>query len=300
MSQVGCETWVWNATKRHSVRMTLELKHCAISPLKISRNSALPASAIGVSCWWQSPRAWRKLHIGMDADTGEIVAATLTTNDLDDASQIGSLLDQVEGPLISFTGDGAYDQDSVYGAVINRDPDAAVVVPPRATAVPSEMAATEPTQRDRHLQSIAEKGRIGWQRMSGYNKRSRVEASIGRYKQVIGSGLRFRNDERRATEPSSASAIAASSISFLVTATAAISLLSASTSICSFRHDRRRDAPCFSTSHSPAPPSFRPVLSTSRCSGPVSGRRSDGTSSVFARRLSVEGSKRRGQARAVR
>jgi hypothetical protein len=145
-------------------------------------------------------RAWRKLHIGMDADTGEIVAATLTTNDLDDASQIGPLPDQVEGPLILFTGDGAYDQDSVYGAVTDRDPDAAVVAPPRATAVPSETAATEPTQRDRHLQCIAEKGRIGWQKMSGYNKRSRVEATIGRYKQVIGDGLRFRKDERRATE----------------------------------------------------------------------------------------------------
>jgi len=145
-------------------------------------------------------RAWRKLHIGMDADSGEIVAATLTTNDVDDGSQTGRLLDQVEGPLISFTGDGAYDQDCVYGAVTDRDPDAAVVAPPRATAVPSETAATEPTQRDRHLQCIAEKGRIGWQKMSGYNKRSRVEATIGRYKQVIGDGLRFRKDERRATE----------------------------------------------------------------------------------------------------
>ena len=37
-------------------------------------------------------------------------------------------------------------------------------------------------------------------KMSGYNKRSRVEATIGRYKQVIGDGLRFRKDERRATE----------------------------------------------------------------------------------------------------
>jgi hypothetical protein len=75
--------------------------------------------------------------------------------------------------LISFTGDGAYDQDSVYRTVTDGDPDAVVVVPPRATAVPSETAETEPTQRDRHLQCIAEKGRIGWQKMSGYNKRSR-------------------------------------------------------------------------------------------------------------------------------
>jgi hypothetical protein len=145
-------------------------------------------------------RTWRKLHIGMDADTREVVAAILTTNDADDASQIGPLLDQVEGPLSSFTGDGAYDQDSVYRVVTDRDPAAAVVVPPRATAVPSDAADIEPTQRDRHLQCIVEKGRIGWQKMSGYNKRSRVEATIGRYKQVIGDALRFRKDERRATE----------------------------------------------------------------------------------------------------
>src|SRR5882757_3373562 len=136
----------------------------------------------------------------MDADTGEIVAAELTTNDVDDASRVGPLLDQVVGPVASFTGDGAYDQDSIYRSVIDRDPDAAVIVPPRTTAVPSETAETEPTQRDRHLQCIAEKGGMAWQMTSGYNKRSRVEAVIGRFKLVIGDGLRFREDGRRATE----------------------------------------------------------------------------------------------------
>jgi hypothetical protein len=66
--------------------------------------------------------------------------------------------------------------------------------------VPSAAAATDPTQRDRHLQNIAEKGRIGWQKISGYNRRSRIETAIGRYKQVIGDGLRSRKDRRRATE----------------------------------------------------------------------------------------------------
>jgi hypothetical protein len=145
-------------------------------------------------------RSWRKLHIGTDANTGEIVATALTTNDVDDASQIGRLLDQVERPVASFTGDGAYDQDSVYRTITARDPEAAVVVPPRATAVPSETAETEPTQRDRHLERIAEKGRIGWQKVSGYTKRSRVETAIGRYKQVVGDGLGFRKDRRRTTE----------------------------------------------------------------------------------------------------
>jgi IS5 family transposase len=70
-------------------------------------------------------RSWRKLHIGVDADTGRIVASTLTANDVDDASQVGRLLDQVAGPVASFTADGAYDQDGVYGEVAARHPDAA-------------------------------------------------------------------------------------------------------------------------------------------------------------------------------
>src|SRR4051795_1781406 len=60
-------------------------------------------------------RSWRKLPLGVDAETGRIVAATLTDRDQDDAAQVGPLLDQVEAPVASFTGDGAYDQESVLG-----------------------------------------------------------------------------------------------------------------------------------------------------------------------------------------
>jgi hypothetical protein len=89
-------------------------------------------------------RSWRKLHIGVDADTGRVVAAALTTNDVDDGSQVGPLLDQIDGPIASFTGDGAYDQDGVYSAVAARHPEAAVIVPPRSNAVPSETAGRRP------------------------------------------------------------------------------------------------------------------------------------------------------------
>jgi hypothetical protein len=122
----------------------------------------------------------------VDADTGEIVAAELTTNDVDDGSQVGALLDQVTGPLASFTGDGAYDRDDVYGAVADRHPEAAVIVPPRSNAVPSELVETVPTQRDRHLQLIAERGRLGWQKAAGYSLRALAEAAIRRFKRVIG------------------------------------------------------------------------------------------------------------------
>jgi len=64
----------------------------------------------------------------------------------------------------------------------------------------SETAETAPTQRDRHLQFIAERGRMAWQKASGYNWRALVEADINRYKRVIGDALRSRTDARRATE----------------------------------------------------------------------------------------------------
>jgi hypothetical protein len=59
-------------------------------------------------------RSWRKLHIAVDADTGKIAAASLTTSDVSDASQVGALLDRTAVPVASFTPDGAYDQDGVY------------------------------------------------------------------------------------------------------------------------------------------------------------------------------------------
>src|SRR5215218_5108010 len=70
----------------------------------------------------------------------------------------------------------------------------------RANAVPSEAAEIAPTQRDRHLQCIAERGRMGWQRASRYNWRALVECDISRWKRVIGDGLRSQTDGRQATE----------------------------------------------------------------------------------------------------
>ena len=148
----------------------------------------------------QRRRAWRKLHIGVDAQTGEILASELTTSDVDDGSQAEPLLDQFAGPLASFTGDGAYDQAGIYSTVAKRHPEADVIVPPRSTAVPSDLAESAPTQRDRHLQSIAERGRIGWQKRSGYTRRALAESAISRLKRVMGDALRSRTDQRRMTE----------------------------------------------------------------------------------------------------
>ena len=151
-------------------------------------------------------RSWRKLHIGVDADSGEIVAVAVTRKDIDDAAMADALLDQITDPVASFTADGVYDDDRVSHAVVERHPDASVIVPPRAGAVASASAETAPTQRDRHLRMITERGRMAWQKASGYNLRAKVEASIGRYKRVIGDAIRSRTDQTEATEVAIAAA----------------------------------------------------------------------------------------------
>jgi hypothetical protein len=116
------------------------------------------------------------------------------------ASQIEALLDQIAAQVELFMGDGAYDRTGVYSTLHERHPDAAVVVPPRANAVLSATADTAPTQRDRHIQRIAENERMAWQRDSQYNHRARVEGQIGRWKPVIGDALRSHSNGAQATE----------------------------------------------------------------------------------------------------
>jgi transposase len=137
-------------------------------------------------------RTWRKLHLAVDPDTGEILASELTTTEDGDASQVGPLLNQISGPIASVAADGAYDGDPVYRTIAERDPAAAVIIPPRSTAVPSSTAETAPTQRDRHLRMIQERGRRGWQKAVNYGRRSLGEVAMMRYKTVIGRRLHAR------------------------------------------------------------------------------------------------------------
>jgi transposase len=147
-------------------------------------------------------RSWRKLHLAVDPESGEILASELTTSEEGDAALVGPLLDQITGAIASVIADGAYDGEPVYRAVAEHQPDppAAVVIPPRASAVPSPTAGTAPTQRDQHLRMIQDRGRMGWQKAVGYGRRSLGETAVFRYKAIIGRRLRARTLPGQKTE----------------------------------------------------------------------------------------------------
>src|SRR4051812_18640769 len=147
-------------------------------------------------------RTWRKLHLAVDPNSGEILASELTTIEEGNAALVGPLLDQITSPIASVTADGAYDGEPVYRAVAERQPapPAAVVIPPRASAVPSPTADTAPSQRDQHIRMIRDKGRLGWQKAVGYGRPSLGETAVFRYKTIIGRGLRAWTLPSRKTE----------------------------------------------------------------------------------------------------
>ena len=82
-----------------------------------------------------------------------------------------------------------------------------MIIPPRASAVASPTADTAPSQRDRHIRMIEDRGRMGWQTAVGYGKRSLGETAVFRYKVIIGRGLRARTLPAQKTEARIACAV---------------------------------------------------------------------------------------------
>jgi hypothetical protein len=146
-------------------------------------------------------RSWRKLHLGLDLVSGQIVCSDLTADDIGDPTALPGLLDQIGSPVDLFLADGAYDGEPTVEALTERfGATIKVTIPPPKNAILSPDAARNPSIRDHHIADIAAHGRMAWQKSSGYNQRSRIETQIGRWKAVIGTKLKARSSENQKTE----------------------------------------------------------------------------------------------------
>jgi hypothetical protein len=146
-------------------------------------------------------RSWRKLHLGLDLVSGQIVCSALTTDDIGDPTVLPTLLDQIDAHVDLFLADGAYDGEPTIDLLTKRFGSAIkVMIPPPKNAVLSPDADQNPSTRDCHIADIAARGRMAWQTSSGYNQRSRGETLMGRWKAVIGPKLKARSFENQKTE----------------------------------------------------------------------------------------------------
>jgi hypothetical protein len=145
-------------------------------------------------------RTWRKLHLGVDERTKEIVAVELTGSRVHDSQPLPTLLAQIPDPIGQVSGDGAYDTRICYEIVLQRG--ATPVFVPRCTA---QLGPTpDPTgwraARNHILQQIAAYGRSAWRVLSGGTRQSVAENTMFRFKMLFGGRLWARSLATQRTE----------------------------------------------------------------------------------------------------
>jgi hypothetical protein len=139
-------------------------------------------------------RVWLKLHLAVDAGTGQIVASDLTTRRTHDCTRIPALLGQIDNRVTSVSADGAYDTEGTYEAAHaqGQGRHVRVLISPRRDAQLSPRPSAALRERNRNIRSIRRLGRREWHKRSGFSRRSMVENTIYRYKTIIGRGVRSR------------------------------------------------------------------------------------------------------------
>ena len=160
---------------------------------------------------WSKHRTWRKVHLGMDEASGELLAVAVTSplrHDKDALTDLLEQVDQLDLSLQQVSGDGGYDFMTCHRDITLRG--ARATIPPRRNACPCRRGETP--QRDaalRRIQELAghsrskkrqEWARQRWKEESGYHRRSLVETAVFRLKSIFGDKLSSRGFEAQANE----------------------------------------------------------------------------------------------------
>lgn len=148
-------------------------------------------------------RTWRKVHVGMCADTGQVVVSGMSSNNVTDEEAMIGMMGAIEGAALGdILGDGAYDTIDCRGAI--DDLGGRPIIPPDKNA---KLQRGQPIkcleERDRAIRRIAELGKEGraqWKRELGYHRRSRVETLMFRFKTILGDKLASRKEWAQITE----------------------------------------------------------------------------------------------------
>lgn len=196
----------YTSLQKRAARLEVAL---AVEPTEGGRDIVIDSTGLKVhgDGEWQARqhgaskrRTWRKLHISIDPNTGEIVAETLTGNDVHDADEVEAHRGQIDNPIERAYADGAYDQRKVYDALECEA--AEPIIPPRKNAKLWQHGnSSQPRHpRDQALRAIRRSGRKVWKLDSGYHRRSLVETAMYRLKTIFGGKLKNRKLHNQQTE----------------------------------------------------------------------------------------------------
>lgn len=141
-------------------------------------------------------RTWRKIHLGIDTQTGELLSVEGSTNDKTDDQMLPKVLGSIDPDIqiAQVHGDECYDRRRSYQAIKERG--AKAVIPPRKGAKIWQHGncKAERLDRDNNLRRIRKIGKKAWKLESGYHQRSKAENAMYRFKTLIGDTLSSRTE----------------------------------------------------------------------------------------------------------
>ena len=144
----------------------------------------------------KDPQQWRKIHLGLDEATQEVLAVVISERHRHDKIYLPEILDQIDEPIAQASLDKGYDYISCYEAVQARG--GLPVIPPRKSAVVNP--GKRWTQRNAYVQRIQEVGAEAWKKETNYHRRSLAETAMFRLKTIFGPQLHSRLFDNQAVE----------------------------------------------------------------------------------------------------
>ncbi len=144
-------------------------------------------------------RQWRKVHLGIDAETLEVRAIEVTDNSMGDAPMLPELLRQIPQTevIATVSADGAYDTKGCHEAIALRE--AAAIIPIRKNGKAWKEKTAGDKARNEILAATRYLGRPLWKIWSGYHRRSLVETKMRCFK-LLGERVMASDPHRQVVE----------------------------------------------------------------------------------------------------
>ena len=131
-------------------------------------------------------RVWRKLHLAVDLETYDVVAAEASLNNVHDA-EVLTLLNPLRRKLGRVYADGTYDSKASHQLVAGKG--ATACIQPRKNA--GLWKKGHP--RNEAVLVMRKEGLAHWKKISGYHQRSLAETAMYRFKQLLTGKISLRN-----------------------------------------------------------------------------------------------------------
>jgi len=146
-------------------------------------------------------RTWRKLHLCLDAETGEVIVAAATENSVSDCEMFPKILAAVAEEIAQVSADGSYDRRKVYTAISERGIKRAAIPPRKGAKIWQHgNSSKERLIRDENLRAVRKKGKPKWKREANYHRRSLAETGVFRFKTIFSDKLQSRKQENQFQE----------------------------------------------------------------------------------------------------